>query len=796
MLDDIRPSNLATPLDRFQKLTDVALDQILQNHKSQPFETVRSAFEEKIRRVDAKFTDNDHEIALPKMALLQEAMRRGLTVKADANGKHVLDDRTPLSADMRFAYHRAIIGTTDLMYHPVIWRQEYVTFLRANRKFADAITVAEQASKKANILMKPVQVADKPVRMMDMLLLEQERLISDQALIADPVQRQYMMQKQIALRGATSDQGIINSPVNADKYLAMLHLGTEIIFKFDQKGNPIQIEKPIFGANTGFKPNLAMQAAIRARDTLAYISKNDPSTPAFGESQPAVASLFGREYAAIPEGTKFNMFLDKDKNGKPDLFEETSLENFNNKLREGHRSTSMMLDISTTLLGFSVAALAHSPRVGTALEKVAATAGFAERLAANPALTSRLANLARYSSVLAATIPTRHFGYSALTGGEESWLDSAFHAGGSLIAAEAGAVASGRATPLHNNGGIMSKPFQLAKYDAKGAAEFFAKEGYQTTGRLTELLNVSGYKREAAHFKSLASDTPITSQAAQQAIQNAELTYGRLSSVAQAILKEPAALERAARAAAKAEAKAAAKAGVTAESKAGTTVEVRGADSQKAPATEKSLGANNDALTMPADLSVNALQQKGESVISRLKHQVTDRFRLTAIEPTAGTAKQLARSRTGSAVYGSLAATATYNTLVTPLDVSYRINEETGKHYTWTEALREAHFPTSKEEQGLPEPHKWALRAFVGTPGDALFGAGLMSPVAITRDYWKGSIRNNLHGMLFSNRVLGPAGGFAGNRLWPLWGAFGTSDRSGYYQMGIYNARQPIQNDH
>jgi len=92
-----------------------------------------------------------------------------------------------------------------------------------------------------------------------------------------------------------------------------------------------------------------------------------------------------------------------------------------------------------------------------------------------------------------------------LTGVNESWTDSAVHVAGSLAAAEVGGRLSGRGSFLT---GSTAGPRQFALMDTKASAEFYAREGYGTTGKLMDLLKSQGYLNESESFRQYGQRYP------------------------------------------------------------------------------------------------------------------------------------------------------------------------------------------------------------------------------------------------------------------------------------------------
>jgi len=814
MLDEVRVAQVAAPNDTFKRMTDEQLEAntaIKHEGDSAKIATVRGSFEELLRRHDARFTEAHHAETLPKMALLMECIKQGKGLKVSPNGGYEIDKTKPLSEQDRYRYHKAIIETTGLMNNPIRIRQDYVTFLRSIKQYADAVKVAEAESAKAQLLMKEVPFGNGKVRMMDLLLEEQSRLLTDQMLISSPIGRHNMgiaanfLVGNAAGDGNKSDRGIINAPVNADKQLVYLYLGTDLAVRYNEKGEPVQTEGTKFGMNTGFKPDLAMQAAMRARDTLQYISKNDPTTAQFGENNPGHVSLFGMEYKNIPNGKALNIFLDANKNGKPDLLEDVTVEKLNTKIRETTQSASMLTDVATTAVAFGMLAFTKNARLAAATESVVAKVAPAARFAAeHPQLAAAFSNTARYAAVGGAAVPVRHYGYQFMTGGTETWVDSMVHTGGSVLAAELGSRVAGRATPAADNGGIISKPFNMSKMDAPASAQLFAREGYNTTGKVAEMLKRSGYTAEAKAFEALPGNTAITSQAAVDAIKAADLTYGRLTTVSKALLEDK-----------------------------GTIAKIiRKAKGDEEKMAKRGLTADMIPESMP-------LSTPKTSIISRMKDNVTDRLQVTPLDPSKTTATEIVRARTSTNVQSAFVTSATYNSIVTAYDLQGSINGATGKPFTYLEAVSEANFPTFKGEEKWNWPERYAIRAFLGLPGQVLVGApmagsGAMykSVFAKTGDLWastahgvpykvlrtmawapgqamhtispfSSTARKNVGSLIFNNSTLGPTKTLLGNRFWPMAESLTdrykseagkTIDTNVEYGEMLKRAAQPIEN--
>jgi hypothetical protein len=769
LLDDVRKSTDKATFDDLKKMTDEQLTELVQTKKGKPenFQLVKGAYEEYLARLDRGFTEKDHAETLPQMAVILEALKRGKSVEVKASGEYTISDK-PLNEDTRYFYHQAIMRGIERMDNPISVRQSFVQYLRSHNKFADAIAVAEQASDRAELLMKPVKLSDRNVRMIDLIEEEKVRLLDDQMVIGDPTKRQQM---QIAfLLLSAQDDSVLSTPINVNKLLTFLHLGTDVTIE-DKGQGQLELTDIQFGMNSGFKPDLAMKYAIRARDNLNYLSKNDATTASFGEANPSLVSLYG---------TTANMFLDGDRNGKPDLLEINSVEELTRKIKKSSTVASSLLDIGVVGLAYGAAALTRSTRAQELVGKSMSKLGMAEQLAARPLLVSQLTHLGSFATAAGTSISARHYGFKLITGVDEPWTESIVHAGGSVLTAEVGSRLSGRATSLGKRSDILSKPIQLAKMDAKASAKFFLEEGLQTTGRLKELLTTNGLKEEARAFEKLANDTSITSDAAIHAIDKAQLTFGRLGSMAGMILKEQSILARA----------------LAATEKGGGTT------------AQGEAGAGAKAGSVVEDFTVKTpaeIQKQGPSAISRLKNQFTDRLRIAPIDPLKATATNLSRANTAAAFYGSLGSALTYNSIVGAYDLTQNhINPATNQKYNFWEAVVEANLPTIQGTEHLPVGTRLLISSAVGTPLQALFGVPFLKPGAVKQPVWNTTAAiwsdtthsvpykvyrtitaapgqiwssisplsntrwNNWQAGVFNNTTLGPTGIIGSNRIWPI----------------------------
>lgn len=106
-----------------------------------------------------------------------------------------------------------------------------------------------------------------------------------------------------------------------------------------------------------------------------------------------------------------------------------------------------------------------------------------------------------------------------------------------------------------------------------------------------------------------------------------------------------------------------------------------------------------------------------------------ERFSPFAIEPSAASLKTFVRARGASNFYGALAGLGFYNSTATAYDLTDTMNGETGKPYTFVEAVQEANFPF------IPGNEPWWLKGarstWGGTVGQALEASWIMGATGL-----------------------------------------------------------------
>ncbi len=385
-------------------------------------EEAKAIFKELIARFDLAFDDKAFENSMPVMDLLCRALKEGKEVEQGADGQPVLSDNK-LSADCRWKFHVSVFGDLESMNNQVRVRLEYAQFLKAAKQFADAEKMGIEARDKSERLMKPVEVNGTLVRPVDFMQMESRLLVNDLLEIPNPDRRQSMQQASMFLTGP--EFGANKSPINTNKFLAQLYLGTELIPEVNEKGEIVGILDIRFGQSSAFKPQKAFEAAQRARQATMTILNLDPLDPKAAQENPGVASLFGGMLEVLDNPAKYNLYRDDNADGKPDLIEAHEVESLKKQISENSTFSSLLIDVGVMVLGVGAIAVSRNPKVLAAFESSLGRFAFGGKLVPALAITT----------AAGAGLLVRHYGYNALTGLDEPWMDSLMHVSGSLASA-------------------------------------------------------------------------------------------------------------------------------------------------------------------------------------------------------------------------------------------------------------------------------------------------------------------------------------------------------------------------
>jgi tetratricopeptide (TPR) repeat protein len=540
---------------RFAKVSDRDLEIKIREKSGdlEQAEEVKAMYKELIARYDAGLNAKDFEEAIPSMALLTEALKQGKDIKDGPNGTRILSDE-PLTPERRWRFHKAIFGDMQMMNEQVRIRMEYAQFLKASGQFKDAETMGLEARDKAEALAKPRQVDGKSVRIVDFMNQEAAKLVDDMNQISDPQKRQEMQVAYIVLKGRDVDSGAIKTPINTNKFLAQLYLGTEIIPKLNSKGEIEGIQDIKFGQSSAFKPQKAIDPAQRALQYTRDILGVDPLDAKTAKENPGVASLFGVLADVLDKPEKYKLYVAKggetyvDEEGKtrtlktnelygkndagvPILIDLHSVDNLKKQIKKDSTFDSVLIDAGIAVAVIGTIALSRNPKVAAFFEKSMGPVGN---------VAGKVVKVSGYVAPFAA-IPARNTLFRMATGADESWTDSTVHVVGSLAAAEVGGRLSGRGSFLT---GATSGPRQFALMDAKGSAQFLERNNVGTTGELMDLLKRQGYLNEAKAFTNMPRGTKFFDAAGKlepqvaSAFEKAQLTGARTGSIAEAVMKD------------------------------------------------------------------------------------------------------------------------------------------------------------------------------------------------------------------------------------------------------------------
>lgn len=549
---------------RFAKMSDDDIGRkIAENSKDlEKVQETKDLYKELIARIDAGLNDKDFAESVPSMKLLTEALKQGKDIKDGPDGKPVLGDE-PLSAERRLRFHVAVFGDMQMMNEQVRVRQEFATYLKASGQYKDAEAVGLEARDKAERLTTPIKVDGKDVRIVDLMKQEGAKILEDLPSIPTTTiqmnngetttPRAEMLKARNAIMGEDSDSGFIKSPITTNKFLAQLYLGTEVVPQLNDKGQIAGLKEIKFGQGSAFKPGLAIDPAQRALQHTRDITGLDPLDKNTAKDNPGIASLFGvlADVMEKPEnyklyvGKKGETFVNekgekvylnggelvgKNDAGIPIIIEKHSIANLQQQIRKDSTFDSVLIDAGVVIGVLGTMAATRNPKVAAFFEKSLGPYG---------SYAGKMLKVAEYSAP-ALGVVARNQAYQAMTGVKESWTDSIVHVGGSLAAAELGGRFSGRGSFLT---GTTKGPIQFARMDAKASAEFYAKEGYETTGKLMDLLKSQGYINEAKAFVNMPRGTKLVAEGVLDpnvaaALEKAQLTGARTGSVAEAIMKD------------------------------------------------------------------------------------------------------------------------------------------------------------------------------------------------------------------------------------------------------------------
>jgi hypothetical protein len=459
------------------------------------FKSANEAHIELMMRTDFLLSHEDKAQSKAAIPLLLNALKEGKEY-TEVDGKPVLSD-VPLTTERRIQYHQAIITDLETMHKQARRRMEHAIFCHQNAQFKDSEESGLAAKKWAD---------DLPI---DLIQKEAAQLSEDSRKIADPALREQMQKVSMALSG--SKDSVDTLPIQTRKFLTMLYLGTDFGMEGDQR-------VAVFGKNSGFKPDKALENAKETREKTKEILKFDPLDPKQARQDPEIASLFGGLTEIFGNPEKYNLYK---------LVDKHQVENLTKELKNHTGADSMLADVGVVALTAGILALSRSPKVQAGLEKMLSIAPGWEKAA------PKLAKLGGLSLATAAAPLARHYGYEALTGTKETWVDTGVHVGSSLAAAELGSRLLGKGSMFTGKQGNGLNRF--SQFDREGSANWLSMHGYDTTGKLSGLLSSRGYEIESKLLAKLPPGTKLTSEAGLKAIEAAQLTNARMGTVANAV---------------------------------------------------------------------------------------------------------------------------------------------------------------------------------------------------------------------------------------------------------------------
>ncbi len=488
---------------RFAAMSIPELEAVARSRSNSPetMEECKEAYTELIRRWDSALAGDNFRKSVEAIQVLQRALEAGKELVPGPDGQPVVGTED-LSPQRRFFFHSQIIGDMEVMQRQVAIRQEFAQILRARRQFADAERVAIEATQRADQL--PVAVMRR----------QNELLVRDLPTIPNGQQRQAMQEASRFLIGDDAESGAIKLAINTRKFLVQLYLGTEIDLQTDGRGNTVGVRAIRFGQTSAFKPDRAYEVAQELRQRTRDILGFDPMDREHAGRNPGVTSLFAGLVEVFDDPNKYNLY---------NVVQDHQVDNIRRSLKENSGFDSMLVDMGVVVLATGVLLASRNPRVAGAIERC---------LGVSATNAGRLARAGGVVAAPALGVMARHYGMEMLTGQPESWGTSIMHTAGSLAAAEVGSRMLGRGS-LFLGEGSGARAFR--SFDRVASAEWMARNGYDTTGKLTDALAASGFADDAARFAGLPRTTAITSEEALAVIERAGLTHNRLAGVADAL---------------------------------------------------------------------------------------------------------------------------------------------------------------------------------------------------------------------------------------------------------------------
>lgn len=281
-----------------------------------PAEKVR-LLDEVIARKDFKFDENDVATSAKSIAFLQKALSENRDIIQGADGKPELGN-SPLTADRRFDFHRAIFGDLDTIGEQINLKQQKSWFLESTGKQKEAIAATEDAMKSADVFTKSYSDDGSKTTLADLVKTERDLLIRDGGNDKEPKKRSIFeiqdpaKREQFKIAAKSLDQNLLTQPAATRAGLSRQLLG----FRVDQfqlgKGIVFDTKSPTFN------PTRVDELQAEAKK---YIKENLGFDPTIDTQRPNLTSVFGEAWSVVDPKNQYNFYQDRNNNGKSDLVE-------------------------------------------------------------------------------------------------------------------------------------------------------------------------------------------------------------------------------------------------------------------------------------------------------------------------------------------------------------------------------------------------------------------------------------------------------------------------------------------
>ncbi len=463
-------------------------------------EGFKAARTEMIRRLDEAMSPEQYKQSIESIPILLKALKEGKALATGRDGQKILLDKDLTPAE-RLRFHDAIEHDLSIIAQQAVIRMEFSQLLYRSKQYADAEQVAKDAIEKADVL--PLEMIEQTGK----------QLLEDLKHISDPVTRDAMRKRAISYSRSTGEPSLYRMPLMTRKGLAAMYLGAEVELLPNGKTASIAM-----GRNVLFKPDKAYELAKETRAKTKELLGFDPMDEKAAMQDPSVATIYGSIMEVLDNPKKYNLFK---------LVDENKLENLYRELKQSSGFENMLVDVGVVTLVAGALCLSRSPKTHAAIERLLGRSANAEAIA--PTLSKSLG----FGTALVGAPLLRHYGFEALSGVKESWSDTGIHVIGSLAAAELGGRLLGKGSMITGSSGRGLRA--LEGFDAIASSEWLGLHGYETTGKVADLLIANGHTKEAAILLKLPRGTALASEAGLKALEVAELTQSRMSSVGKAV---------------------------------------------------------------------------------------------------------------------------------------------------------------------------------------------------------------------------------------------------------------------